>query len=620
MGTDEIKLIVYTTVQMSNYFKSITNGQRSTPWFAGPNAPTVWRAHIGLHMPNAWYTDDAIFFGGGFETDDVIAHEWGHGFTEYSNGLKYMHEPGALNEAFSDIWGEAIDLENEVIVADPSKVDDRSTTQSCVASQNWSPYLPATDTSHRFIMGEEIITEGHEGGLRDMYFPECFGNPGSMSSPFYRCTPDLYTLWEHYPWGPNNYWVHVHSGIPDRVFAMLWNGAVIPRPRQVDLTINKVGKDKLHRLFYETSLLMVYETGFQDFATLLSDTCTNLVRTSATLYHADLTNGESTQSSEVMTAQDCVNVNNALMVTQMNEANNHCPSYPNAAPLDDDNADVLCKVVDHWNPTFSDGNGLPTIGWNCGRNRRPNIDPCSKFGSWEGVFCGEEVDDDDGERKSKVIGINLFNNILGMDATSKWDGIPEEIFDFEKLQFLSLLGNSIPMKLDEDLDELEDLRFLDLRGNAIRGEIPDLSDLKKLKALLLGSPKSVQDPNFQWTITKLPESLCYLYQYHALQVVDLTNVNMQLSCVPQCIFDHGDNDDRDNDDRDEDDRDEDDRDNDDRDEDDRFDDDDRRASPNLVAGMIAIPALLAAAFAGAWGRDYFRSTSSSQENVATTTN
>merc|ERR1711871_1244063 len=220
------------------------------------------------------------------------------------------------------------------------------------------------------------------------------------------------------------------------------------------------------------------------------------------------------------------------------------------------------------------------------------------------------------------------------------------------LQFLSLLGNSIPVKLDEDLDELEDLRFLDLRGNAIRGEIPDLSDLKKLKALLLGSPMSVQDPNFQWTITKLPESLCYLYQYHALQVVDLTNVNMQLSCVPQCIFDHGadfivglppwirfgrvcqnrnnfwnthspnnrnnDNDDWDDDDDcDEDDRDEDDRDEDDRDEDDRFDDDDRRASPNLVAGMIAIPALLAAAFAGAWGRDYFRSTSSSQENVAT---
>ena len=42
--------------------------------------------------------------------DDVVAHEWGHAYTEYTSGLIYQWQSGALNESYSDIWGETVDL------------------------------------------------------------------------------------------------------------------------------------------------------------------------------------------------------------------------------------------------------------------------------------------------------------------------------------------------------------------------------------------------------------------------------------------------------------------------------------------------------------------------------
>src|SRR4029453_283590 len=36
---------------------------------------------------------------------DVVGHELSHGVTDFSSGLIYRNESGALNEAFSDIMG-----------------------------------------------------------------------------------------------------------------------------------------------------------------------------------------------------------------------------------------------------------------------------------------------------------------------------------------------------------------------------------------------------------------------------------------------------------------------------------------------------------------------------------
>ena len=40
------------------------------------------------------------------------ANEYTHGVTEYESNLNYTMQSGAINESFSDIWGEFIDLTN----------------------------------------------------------------------------------------------------------------------------------------------------------------------------------------------------------------------------------------------------------------------------------------------------------------------------------------------------------------------------------------------------------------------------------------------------------------------------------------------------------------------------
>ena len=41
---------------------------------------------------------------------DVVAHEWTHGVTDFTSELIYRDESGALNEAFSDIMGAAMEF------------------------------------------------------------------------------------------------------------------------------------------------------------------------------------------------------------------------------------------------------------------------------------------------------------------------------------------------------------------------------------------------------------------------------------------------------------------------------------------------------------------------------
>jgi Zn-dependent metalloprotease len=66
----------------------------------------------GDQCPNASWNGLLISFCPGTTTDDITAHEWGHAYTEYTHALIYAWQPGALNEAYSDIWGETVDRIN----------------------------------------------------------------------------------------------------------------------------------------------------------------------------------------------------------------------------------------------------------------------------------------------------------------------------------------------------------------------------------------------------------------------------------------------------------------------------------------------------------------------------
>lgn len=62
-----------------------------------------------ITCPNANWNGLTTNFCDGVTADDVVAHEWAHAYTERTHGLVYSYQAGALNESYSDIWGEVID-------------------------------------------------------------------------------------------------------------------------------------------------------------------------------------------------------------------------------------------------------------------------------------------------------------------------------------------------------------------------------------------------------------------------------------------------------------------------------------------------------------------------------
>jgi hypothetical protein len=65
-----------------------------------------------IACPNANWNGATTNYCNGVTADDVVAHEWGHAYTQYTHNLIYQWQPGALNESYSDIWGEVVDLIN----------------------------------------------------------------------------------------------------------------------------------------------------------------------------------------------------------------------------------------------------------------------------------------------------------------------------------------------------------------------------------------------------------------------------------------------------------------------------------------------------------------------------
>ncbi|WP_170286122.1 M4 family metallopeptidase [Nocardioides rubriscoriae] len=65
-----------------------------------------------ISCPNANWNGTTTNYCDGVTSDDVVAHEWGHAYTEYTSGLIYQYQSGALNESYSDVWGETLDLVN----------------------------------------------------------------------------------------------------------------------------------------------------------------------------------------------------------------------------------------------------------------------------------------------------------------------------------------------------------------------------------------------------------------------------------------------------------------------------------------------------------------------------
>ena len=116
----------------------------------------------GNGCPNASWNGIYISFCPGTTTDDVTAHEWGHAYTEYTHDLIYQWQPGALNEAYSDIWGETVDRINGRGGDTP---DSQRSDGACSAL---TPNLPSVNVS------APLALAGNKRGGTAAFGPQTF--------------------------------------------------------------------------------------------------------------------------------------------------------------------------------------------------------------------------------------------------------------------------------------------------------------------------------------------------------------------------------------------------------------------------------------------------------------
>src|SRR6185369_14861610 len=106
---------------------------------------------------NASGGSTGMSFGRGMVEDDVMAHEWTHGVTNFESALIYANESGSINESLSDVWGEFVDLTN-------GRGND-------AANVRWK-------------VGEDLTGGALLGPIRDMKDPTVYSDPDRRNSMF----------------------------------------------------------------------------------------------------------------------------------------------------------------------------------------------------------------------------------------------------------------------------------------------------------------------------------------------------------------------------------------------------------------------------------------------------
>jgi Zn-dependent metalloprotease len=156
----------------------------------------VSSVHYGVDFDNAFWNGAQMVYGDGsgriFEVGgltraiDVIGHELTHGVTEFTAGLVYSKQSGALNEHFSDVFGSLV--------------------------KQW--HLSQTAAQADWLIGAGTLVESLGQALRSMKEPGTAYSgdrqPAHMSD--YVDLPD-----DNNPRNDNG-GVHINSGIPNKAF------------------------------------------------------------------------------------------------------------------------------------------------------------------------------------------------------------------------------------------------------------------------------------------------------------------------------------------------------------------------------------------------------------------
>lgn len=255
---------------------------------------TDYSPHGECNYQNAFWDPQGRYlaFGSGCVYDDVLAHEYAHGITQHMSGIIYLNESGAINEHFSDVWGEFVDQTN-------GRGDDSDAA--------------------KWLIGEDMF----EGGLRSMKDPTRDQCPDKKSSEYWRqVAPDALNQENDYGW------VHAHSGVGNKLCYLLTDGDTFN-----GYTIEGIGIEAVADLYYEVQMgLLTRAPSYTDLYFALVQAAENLgwtanqkanleracqaveIASSASTYHAtDVPNSMSSG-----TVQSFITVDRSTAISDLN--------------------------------------------------------------------------------------------------------------------------------------------------------------------------------------------------------------------------------------------------------------------------------------------------------------
>lgn len=159
---------------------------------------------------NAYWDGTFMHFGvrsgtnAGITAIDVTAHELTHGLTQYTSGLNYSNESGAINESMSDIFGKAVQFWSK-----PTDV-------------NW------------------LLSNDMNWAIRSMSAPKTYGQPNCYQG----------TNW--YTGAADNGGVHTNSGVGNFFYYLLVNGGSGTNDKSNTYTVTGLGLTKANAIIYRS--------------------------------------------------------------------------------------------------------------------------------------------------------------------------------------------------------------------------------------------------------------------------------------------------------------------------------------------------------------------------------
>ena len=114
-----------------------------------------------ISCPNANWNGVTTNYCDGVTSDEVVAHEWTHAYTEHTHGLIYQWQSGALNEGYSDVFGETLDLVNGREDEGEGDITAKRTDGKCSAH---SPAQPLVTINSPSEIAKDCLTGGASFG------------------------------------------------------------------------------------------------------------------------------------------------------------------------------------------------------------------------------------------------------------------------------------------------------------------------------------------------------------------------------------------------------------------------------------------------------------------------